>query len=564
MKTVITTVLALSLVAGPLYGIDTEQPPPIPAQEQPEVLTRGPVHEAFAEPVNLQIQEGLVVPNQPPVNIEEIPPAERPKGNRYVWVPGYWSWDGDRNNYIWVSACWRAAPPKMSWVPGYWSQVTGGWEWVAGFWTPAGIQDIEYLPAPPVFEYVQPPGPPPSPDNIWVPSCQYWYQGRYVQRPGYWLAAHQDWVWVPSHYIWTPRGYVFCDGHWDYPLENRGVLFAPVYLPPSVYGRSGFSYSPSIVIDIGMLQVNLFTYPRYSHYYFGDYYDDAYLSIGIFPRYEVERIHTWYDPIYVYDRWHHHQDEPRWEEHERHEYDLRHADKDLRPPRTYHEMEIRQAKLPEQQQNNFRMAEPLTVVAANKETSLKFEHINAKAQQKIATQATAVHAFSAKRNRWESTLASQKTVQPPTEHKGPVTQPSEHKEPVPAPEEHKGPVTQPSEHKEPVPAPEEHKGPVTQPSEHKEPVPAPAEHKEQVTQPKDTNTPVVPPREVNRTQPERVKVPAPPIVGRQGAAEKGPPPRPANERKSKGEEDTSKKSEVKDTPKENQRTGDIKDKDKDK
>ncbi|MFZ0035553.1 MAG: hypothetical protein WAK60_11285 [Sedimentisphaerales bacterium] len=565
MKTAITIMIALSLAAGSLYGTDTEQPPPIPAQEQPEVLTRGPVHEAFAEPVNLQIQAGLVVPNQPPANIEEIPPAERPKGDRYVWVPGYWSWDGDRNNYIWVSACWRAAPPNMSWVPGYWSQVDGGWEWVAGFWTPAGIKDIEYLPAPPVFEDVQPPIPPLSPDNIWVPSCQYWYQDHYVQRPGYWLAAHQNWVWVPSHYVWTPRGYVFCDGHWDYPLEDRGVLFAPVYFPPSVYGRLGFSYSPSIVIDIGILRLSLFTYPRYCHYYFGDYYDDAYLSIGIFPRYEAERIHSWYDPIYVYDRWHH-RDEPRWEEHERHEYDLRHADKDLRPPRTYHEMEIRQAKLPEQQRNNFRMAESLTVVIAGKGTSLKFEHINAKAQRKITTQATAVHKFSAERNRWESAPASQKIVQPPMEHKGPVTPLPEHKEPVTTPAEHKGPVMPPAEHKEPVATPAEHKGPATPPAEHKEPIatPAehkgpvtpPAEHKEQVTQPRDTNTPSAPPREVHITKPERVKVPAPPVVGKQGAADKGPPPRPANERKDKGE--------VKDMPKENQRTNDANDTNKDK
>jgi hypothetical protein len=43
-----TIVLLLALAAGPLYGQATEQPPPpTPDQEQPEVLTRGPVHEAF-------------------------------------------------------------------------------------------------------------------------------------------------------------------------------------------------------------------------------------------------------------------------------------------------------------------------------------------------------------------------------------------------------------------------------------------------------------------------------------------------------------------------------------
>jgi hypothetical protein len=481
------------------------------------------VHEAFAEPVNLQIQAGLVVSNQPPANIEEIPPVERPTGDNFVWVPGYWSWDGDRNNYIWVSACWRVAPPKMSWMPGYWSHVTGGWEWVAGFWRPTGVQEIEYLPAPSASDDVQPSGPPPSPDDIWVPSCQYWYQGHYVQRSGYWLAAQPNWVWIPSHYIWTPRGYIFSDGHWDYPLENRGVLFAPVYFPRSVYGRSGFSYSPSIVVDLGGLTANLFIYPRYSHYYFGDYYGDAYISIGIFPQYEVGRIHTWYDPIYVYDRWHH-RDEPRWEENQRQEYDRRLADKDLRPSRTYHEMEIRQAKQPEQQRKNNRMAESLTAVAASKETLLKFERINTKEQQNIATQATTVHTFSAQRSGWESTSARQKTVQPPTERKDSVTPLSERKEPVTTPAEHKSSVT------------------------------LPIERKEQVAQPKETKTTFVPPREVPITQPERVKVPVPPVVGKQGAPEKDSPPQPTNEHNYKGN--------VKDTPKENHRTDDTKNNDK--
>jgi hypothetical protein len=519
MKTAIMIVITLVLGSSPLYSVAGEQPPPISAQEQPEVLTRGPVHEAFAEPVNLQIQAGLVVSKQPPAHIEEIPPAERPTGDQYVWIPGYWSWDRDRNDYIWVSACWRAAPPNMSWVPGYWSQATGGWEWVAGFWTPAGAQEIEYLPAPPALEDMQPPGPRPSPDNIWVPSCQYWYQDHYVQRPGYWLAAHPDWVWEPSHYVWTPRGYVFLPGHWDYSLERRGVLFAPVYFPQSVHVREGFSYSPSIVIDIGMLQVNLFTYPRYSHYYFGDYYDDAYLSIGIFPRHEAERIHTWYDPIYVYDRWHH-RDEPRWEENERHEYDLRHSDKDLRPSRTYHEMETRQASMPEQQRKNFRMAEPLTTVAANKETPLKFERIDTKEQQNITAHATEASKFREERNRWESAPITQKTVQPPTERKGSVTQPS-------------------AEHKEPVSAPMEQKGSAKQPSKDKEPVSAPMEQKGSVTKPADNTPAVVSPREVRVTRPEKVKIPKPPIADKSVDSDKskaGPPPKPpAEERQQVGD-----------------------------
>ncbi len=406
---------------------DLNSPPPTPAQEQPEVLTRGPVHEAFAEPINLQIQAGLVAPSQPPPVIQETPPAERPQGDHFVWVPGYWSWDADRNSYIWVSACWRVAPPNMYWVPGYWSQVTGGWEWVAGFWARAGVQEIEYLPAPPASDDVQPPGPPPSPDKTWVPPCWYWYQGQYVQRPGYWLAAQPNWVWVPSHYVWTPRGYVFCDGHWDYPLETRGVLFAPVYFPPSVYARAGYSYSPSIVVDLGALTANLFTYPRYSHYYFGDYYDASYVRAGIYPRFEGDRIHTWYDPIYEYDRSRYRQKDPRWEEQQRHEYDLRLADKQLRPARTYREQETRLAKLPESQRTHLEVAQLLTTAVARKTIPVKFEQINTDARQKIAKQATDVHSFRQERTRWEATPAAPKTGQPPAEHKGPVT-PTERKE----------------------------------------------------------------------------------------------------------------------------------------
>src|ERR1035437_2745514 len=175
-----TLVIAL-LVVTPLGGYRLaaqDTPPATPAQEQPEVLSRGPVHEAFAAPVDMQLEEGLVAPGQPPPNIEEVPPAERPQGQQFVWIPGYWAWDADRNGYIWVSACWRVAPPTMSWMPGYWSQVAGGWEWAAGFWAPVGVREIEYLPVPPPTDDLEPNGPAPSPDTIWVPPCMYWVQGQ--------------------------------------------------------------------------------------------------------------------------------------------------------------------------------------------------------------------------------------------------------------------------------------------------------------------------------------------------------------------------------------------------
>ena len=582
--------------AAPDAPVITEQdtPPATPLQEQPEVLSRGPVHEAFAEPVNTQLETGLIAPSQPPPNIEEVPPADRPQGRQFVWIPGYWSWDADRNSYIWVSACWREAPPNKSWVPGYWSRVSEGWEWVAGFWTPTGVREIEYLPAPPAITEVEPPAPATSPDTIWVPPCMYWSQSRYVRREGYWLAAQPNWVWVPSHYISTPRGYIFAEGHWDYPLERRGMLFAPVCFPAALSMRAGFTYSPSVVIDVGLLRVSLFAYPRYSHYFFGDYYDDAYLRIGIFPWFDSRRNHAWYDPIYEHDRWQNLRAQPRWEEREREDYNRRRANTELRPARTYREQESRLAKMPEPQRRAFQVTQPMNA-AASRGSPMKFERIGTDARQRISKQATAVSAFRDERNRWESAPASpranqpsverrsavippaerQPTVQSPRENKAAVQPPAERQPTVQVPKEHKAAVTPPAERQPTVQSPRENKAAVQPPAERQPTIQSPREQKTAVqppaerqptiqspreqkaaVQPRTERQPTVqaprenkaavtppaavrepaqaPSREAKAPQPERVQVPASPIAGRSGGLgifQKGPPSRPSDEGK---------------------------------
>ena len=564
------------------YLFAQDQPPPMPGQEQLEVLTRGPVHEAFAEPVPLEVQAGLIVPLPPPANIEEVPPAERPRGDNFVWVPGYWAWDADRNGYIWVSACWRAAPPAMYWVPGYWAEVadvqpverggvnvrvggldvhvgggrvaSAGWEWVSGFWAPVGAQEIEYLPAPPAPMDLEPPGAAPYADGMWVPGCWYWRGDQYVRRPGYWLRHQPNWVWEPSHYRWTPRGYVFEAGHWDYSLDRRGVLFAPVYFPRSVYSRPGFSYSPTIAIDVGILSVHLFAYPRYSHYYFGDYYDDAYLRVGIYPRFESQRRHTWYDPIYTYDRWHYGRTDNRWEEHQRQQYDSRRSDKNLRPARTYREMETRTARMPEAQRRNVQLARPLPTIVASKASPLKFERINTDARQKITRQATDTHKLRDERAKWEATKStgpeparprSDRTATPPTvDRKGPEAPTVERGRTVTPPVDRKGPETPTIERGRTVTPPVDRKGPETPTVERGRAATPPAE---QAPAP-------VPPRQVHLTKPERVKIPVPPPTSRRpgaspGDAEKGPPARPGDEQRFRPESKAPPKEDAKDREK---------------
>ena len=226
-----------------------------------QVLTRGPVHEAFAETVTFDPEPGILVSKAPPATIEELPPDQKPEGANVAWIPGYWGWDDERSDFLWVSGVWRMLPPGRQWVPGYWGRSTQGFRWTSGYWAKANVSEVEYLPEPPATVEVGPNITASSVDQTWLPGCWVWQQGRYAWRPGFWAAVEPDWVWFPAHYVWAPRGYVFVDGYWDYSIGRRGVLFAPVYFDAGVYRRPGFSYSPTTVIDLGVFASHLFLRP---------------------------------------------------------------------------------------------------------------------------------------------------------------------------------------------------------------------------------------------------------------------------------------------------------------
>jgi hypothetical protein len=54
-------------------------------------------------------------------------------GPRYVWIPGYQSWNGSR--YVWVAGRW-VIPPRVGvvWVPAHWIPRSGGYVFVSGHW----------------------------------------------------------------------------------------------------------------------------------------------------------------------------------------------------------------------------------------------------------------------------------------------------------------------------------------------------------------------------------------------------------------------------------------------
>ena len=298
--------LFLSMMLGGLAVVRADAPPPPPTPhppeesgsfESPEALTRGPIHEAFAEPVVFDPKPGPVVPKAAPEAIEELPPDQKPKGDTIVWIPGYWAWDEERDDFLWISGLWRDLPPDRQWIPGYWTEVEGGNQWVSGYWAPLHEEEANYLPAPPSSLEAGPNVPAPSATHLWTPGYWYFVEQRYVWRPGCWISCPQQWVWVPPHYTWSPCGYVFVPGYWDYALAQRGMLFAPVYVPQVVIARPAFVFTPTIVIQNTVLVDNLFCRPGWGHYYFGDYYAPVYRQSGFFFSMGFNTTRYGFDPI---------------------------------------------------------------------------------------------------------------------------------------------------------------------------------------------------------------------------------------------------------------------------
>ncbi|HLN27019.1 MAG TPA: YXWGXW repeat-containing protein [Gemmataceae bacterium] len=308
--------------AGPAAGNDGL--PPVP--QGLDVQTRGPVHEAFATPAAEPAPTQLV-PKEPPKPLQEMPPEEKPEGN-VAWIGGYWSYDEERKDFLWVSGTWRTPPPGKRWVAGYWRPEGDQWQWVPGMWAKSENEqntahEMTYMPAPPAPPAVAPPAQPPTPDAFYVPGAwgwhnagyvmeggnQVWHEAGYAWTAGYWARVQPGYVWVQAHYRWTPSGYVYIPGYWDLAVGRRGMLYTPVYVDMAVVGP-GYVYTPAYAVPETVVVDSMFIRPAYCHYYYGDYYGPAYGPMGFEACIVYSRSH--YDAVFVYERWDHRAD-PRWE-----------------------------------------------------------------------------------------------------------------------------------------------------------------------------------------------------------------------------------------------------------
>lgn len=319
---------AAPLVA--LLGAAAAQTPDI-SKTAIQVQARGPVHEAFAQPPDAQGLPGPVVPREPPGPVPEEPPDLQPKGDNIQWIPGYWAWDADKNDFLWITGTYRDAPGGRKFAPGYWEQAGDGYRWVAGFWAPADQQTLPYVPPPPGSIETGPSVAPPGQDYTYMPGYWVYKEARYVWRPGYYVPCRPGLVWNPPRYVWTPGGCVFVSGYWDVPLENRGLLFAPVYFDQPLYATPGWALRPQYAVACQPLLDALFVDTRSGQYRFGDYYGSGYAQRGITPWHAYGPRQ--FDPLYGYYRWQN-RGNPGWQAGLARAYSDRLGGKAARPPQT--------------------------------------------------------------------------------------------------------------------------------------------------------------------------------------------------------------------------------------
>lgn len=273
-------------------GIDAK------VQGDVRVEVRGPVHEAFAQPFDAKPGPNKAIKKEPPQPVAEEPPAQRPEGANVQWIPGYWAWNADTDNFLWVSGMWRNVPEGRHWVHGFWSDTADGNVWVNGHWAAQGEQDFQFVPEPPATKETFQIGAAPDQSSFYIPGTWFYTDAGWQWRDGYWTDARVGYTWVPANYYWTPHGYIFTNGFWDYSPMNRGLLFAPVSFVGNSYLNPGYSYRPSYALGTSGLLGSLFLNRGFGQYFFGNYYGNQYSGLGYTPwgSYGARS----YDPMYTY------------------------------------------------------------------------------------------------------------------------------------------------------------------------------------------------------------------------------------------------------------------------
>jgi hypothetical protein len=149
------------------------------------------------------------------------------------------------------------------------------------------------------------------------------------------------------------------EGHWDYPLRQRGLLFAPVVFSGQV--RRAKRYVPSYVIREECLLGSLFVRPRDHHYYFGDYFEKGYEQQGYVPWTRYHLPGAVCDSLFGYYR--QYGGDRTWEQALQSLYAARYAGKAPRPPRTLVAQETFVRKVTVERKLSAQQLQQVTVLA---------------------------------------------------------------------------------------------------------------------------------------------------------------------------------------------------------
>ena len=83
---------------------------------------------ALGMPIVSSADKIIVIERAPPAPREEVVVTRR----GYVWVPGYWRWDGRR--HVWVKGHLVRARRGYHWTPHRWEERDKRWRFEIGHW----------------------------------------------------------------------------------------------------------------------------------------------------------------------------------------------------------------------------------------------------------------------------------------------------------------------------------------------------------------------------------------------------------------------------------------------
>ena len=78
----------------------------------------------------------------PPEARQQVEPAAR---RGYVWVPGYWNWNAQRNRHVWMQPTWVRDRPGYRYTQPQWVERDGRWGLQRGNWA-RGDRDRDGVP----------------------------------------------------------------------------------------------------------------------------------------------------------------------------------------------------------------------------------------------------------------------------------------------------------------------------------------------------------------------------------------------------------------------------------